>query len=321
MAMRVQALSVGVDVSKAELVVYRPDGQALEVVANEACAIRAYLRGLPASAQFAVEATNTYHLVFLEEAHRRGHRIYVVSGYRLSRYRDSVGGRAKTDACDARLLSRYLAHERNELRAWTPPPAAYTRLHRLLGRRAVVVRARVSLEQSLGAVGELRGPLEELRQALKRTERQLRALILAGLREAGWGQGARCCQSLDGVGELTAAGLTVAFHRGPFAHGDAYIAFLGLDPRARDSGKKRGPRKLSKQGDPELRRLLYLAAMRAARHPQWAAYYQRYRDRGLSTTEAYVALARKLARVAFALLRDESTFQTDLKQETACLAT
>jgi transposase len=38
--------------------------------------------------------------------------------------------------------------------------------------------------------------------------------------------------------------------------------------------------------------------MSGARHPTWKAFYQRYRDRGLKTTQALVILARKLARVA-----------------------
>ncbi|WP_355661033.1 transposase [Halomonas salifodinae] len=35
----------------------------------------------------------------------------------------------------------------------------------------------------------------------------------------------------------------------------------------RDSGTQRGRRKLTKQGDPEVRRLLYNAAMAAIRQP------------------------------------------------------
>ena len=38
---------------------------------------------------------------------------------------------------------------------------------------------------------------------------------------------------------------------------------MGLDVRVRDSGTFRGRRKLTKKGDPEVRRLLYNAAMAA----------------------------------------------------------
>jgi len=106
----------------------------------------------------------------------------------------------------------------------------------------------------------------------------------------------------------TAAALVMAYHRGPFRSSDAFIAFLGLDVRVRDSGKKRGQRRLTKQGDPELRRLLYLAAMQAKRQPAWQAFYQRCLDRGLAPSQALNVLSRKLARVAFALLRNGTDY-------------
>ncbi len=226
MAMSVQPYLVGVDVSKAELVICQHPDSPLVVLDNEPGAISDWLRGLGAAPLcVAVEATNTFHLELVEQAHRRGHTVYVVDGFRLNRYRQSIGGRAKTDAGDARLLRRYLDRERADLRPWSPPSKGYRSLQQLL------------------------------------------------------------------------------------RSSDAFIAFLGLDVRVRDSGTCRGRRKLTKQGDPELRRLLHLAAMQACRHPSWQGFYQRYTDRGLSKIQALVILARKLARVAFALLKNQSIYQ------------
>jgi len=38
-------------------------------------------------------------------------------------------------------------------------------------------------------------------------------------------------------------------HCGDFAHHDAFVAFLGIDVRTKDSGKHKGRRKLTKHGD------------------------------------------------------------------------
>jgi len=111
------------------------------------------------------------------------------------------------------------------------------------------------------------------------------------------------------VGELTATALVMAFLRGDFQRSDAYVAFLGLDVRVRDSGKQRGRRKLTKKGDPEIRRLLHNAAMAASRQPTWKDTYQRYRARGLKTTQALVILARKLARIAFSLMKHQTEYR------------
>ena len=112
----------------------------------------------------------------------------------------------------------------------------------------------------------------------------------------------------------------MAFRRGRFRNSDAFVAFLGLDVRVRDSGRQRGRRKLTKQGDPELRRLLHLAAMGACRSTTWQAFYQRHLDRGLSKIQALVVLARKLARVAYALMKNQTDYRPRVTEE-ACVAT
>jgi transposase len=82
------------------------------------------------------------------------------------------------------------------------------------------------------------------------------------------------------------------------------VAYLGLDVRAKDSGKFRGQRKLTKHGDGEYRRLLYCAAVTACRMPGYfSARYQGLLARGLATTAAHVVIARKLAIIGFNLLR------------------
>ena len=110
------------------------------------------------------------------------------------------------------------------------------------------------------------------------------------------------------------------YHRGQFGRADAFIAFMGMDVRVRQSGQWRGRCKLTKQGDPEVRRLLFNAAMQGRRNPLWEPYYLSLRQRGMSTTAAFVALGRKLARVCFALLKNGIDFNPD-RRSGACAAT
>jgi len=317
MANTITSLFIGIDVSKAELAIARSDTADSVTLNNDKKAIRAWLKTLPATAAIAVEATNTYHCTLLAEAWQHQHRLYVVDGYRLSRYRDGVGGRAKTDRTDAELLLRYLQREADSLRLWTPPPAAYRTIQRLLHRRATLVQAQTALQQSLGDIPELKRSLQAVLRRLDRLDRQICQRLQQAVRDAGWHDDARRCQAMAGIGPLSAIALVNAFHRGAFASSDAFVAFLGLDVRVRDSGTHRGRRKLTKQGDPELRRLLYNAAMAARRQPDWASFYQRYLNRGLKPIQVLVILARKLARIAFALLKQQSEYQPRM----ACAAT
>ena len=84
--------------------------------------------------------------------------------------------------------------------------------------------------------------------------------------------------------------------------------------RVRESGKFKGKRKLTKKGNPEIRRLLFNAARAGARTAQWKPYYDSLLERGLTTTAAAVAVARKIAKLAFALMRDQTEYQGKMAQ-------
>ncbi len=212
---------------------------------------------------------------------------------------------------------RYLQREHDELRPWTPPTKGYTRLQQLLRRRARLVQVKTTLSQSLKELPELKRHAKAVLRQLNRLDALIQKRLRQALTEHGWLIDARRCQAIEGIGEITAAALTMSFNRGAFASADAFIAFIGMDVRVRDSGRSKGKRKLTKQGDPELRRLLYLAAMSAARSATWQPLYQRYLARGMSPIQAFVALARKLARVAFSLIK----YQTQYMPRQACQET
>ena len=314
MAMHVEVQLVGVDVAKATLAIASSATEGVITEANDAKAIRGWLKTLSGPVCVAVEATNIYHVVLVDLLHAAGHTVYVVDGYRLKTYRESIGGRAKTDVSDARLLLRYLKNEREDLRAWSPPPKGYAVLQRLLRRRAVLVQAKTTLRQSLACLPELKTSTAALMRHLARLDGLLKKRILKTLTDLDWQGQATRCQAIEGIGPVTGAALTMIYHRGSFVSADAYIAFMGLDVRVSDSGTFKGRRKLTKRGDPELRRLLYLAAMTARRSATWHDFYERALARGLKPIQALVALARKLARIAFALLKTGSTYQPKLPE-------
>lgn len=300
-------LCIGIDVSKAELAVH--DGRNCITVANSAKQIKAWLKTLTGPARIAVEATGTYHLQVLEQASRKGHELFVVDGFRLNRYRDSVGGRAKTDLADAKLLWRYLRHEYDQLRPWVAPPPGYARLKRLLNRRAKLVKMGVAVRQSLAGVPELRTACRSLLERLDRLLALIDRLLQHEVEKSGLQDQIKRIGAIEGIGKLNATALTTAYLRGAFRSSDAFIAFLGLDVRIRDSGRQRGRRKLTKQGDSEARRLLHNAAMAASRMGRWHQLHQANLARGLTPIQSLVIIARKLARLAFALLKSGAEYR------------
>ncbi|EXC65265.1 Pilin gene-inverting protein [Morus notabilis] len=310
MAMRVSKSIVGVDVAKVELVTYQLDTDLLVPIANDKSSIKRWLKTLPRTTALAVEATNIYHVDLVELAYESGFDVYIIDGFQLSNYRKGIGGRSKTDASDARLLARFLNNEGEDLKPWSPPPAAYCKLQSLLRRRATLVQAKTSLTQSWSNDASLKAPFAVLLKSIEQLDLLLKKKLKDALREAGLLEQVARCQAVEGIGFLTATALVMAFIRGTFTRSDSYIAFLGMDLRVADSGQKKGRRSLTKRGCSEIRRLLHNAAMSASRTSAWKEFYDHHRSRGKATTQVLVMLARKLARVAFALMKNQSEYQT-----------
>jgi len=303
---------VGVDVSKDRLDLYEWDSKCPDSIANDINAIDRWLDGFSLPVRFAIEPTNQFHIALAERAHVRGHAVYLVDPHRLSHYRCGVGQRVKADPQDAQLLARYLAREGDDLAPWKPLSQGQQRFWRLLRRRATVVRARIQLQQSLSGLKTLNSEVDALLERFKTLIKKMERALLSEAKKLGWDRDLDRCQAIPGIGPLSALALTAIFHQGTYRNADAFIAFMGMDVRVRQSGRWKGKSKLTKKGDPEVRRLLFNAAMQARRNPLWEPYYLALRERGFSTTAAFVALGRKLARVAFALLQKNVEFDANL---------
>jgi transposase len=298
------------DVSKRELVIaaYPGAGDVVPVV-NTTAGITAWLETLAAGSVIAMEATGTYHRRLAGLAHVRGFVVYVVNPRDVYYYARAMGARGKTDASDARLLARYVAHEQAHLHRYVPPTPRSEQLTILLERRALLVRTRQALKQSLADLAALdaekRRALEALDLLVKAIDRQLTQLNDGDPPTA---QLVTRLKTISGVGPLVATLLAALFQRFAFRHADALIAYVGLDPRPDQSGQRQGRRRLSKRGPPEWRRLLVAAAMSAARTNAWRDYVARQRAKALPATAVHVILARKILRVALALYKNSQQF-------------
>lgn len=88
------------------------------------------------------------------------------------------------------------------------------------------------------------------------------------------------------------------------------IAFVGIDPSVRQSGKFEGKSRISKRGNRHLRHLVYLMTSCVVRQDNiFKAYYQRRRAEGLPFKKAILATAHKLIRIIFSMLQTKKTFE------------
>ena len=186
----------------------------------------------------------------------------------------------------------------------------------LLERGIVVPKGKRSLEQRLAGLPEgeeslsprMRLALEDIRAQWLELDKRIAAFDAEFVAFAKQDEDARRLATIPGTGALNATALTAAIGKGhAFAHGRDLAAWLGLVPRQSATGGKPMLLSISKRGNKYLRKLLIHGARAALPHiaerdtalGRWA--------KGLPArvhqNAAVVALANKLARIVWAVLR------------------
>ncbi len=312
-------LNIGVDVAKDAVVVACAERSfPVQSVPNQRAPLRAWLKSLPASSRIGLESTGAYHELLADLAQAQGHTVFLLNPLDTRHYAKAMGTRAKTDRVDAEVIARLIAQEHTRLRPYTPPTATQRKLDRLIRRRATIVRLKGTLKQTMRHLGGFAAELKAVRGKVDALIAKIDATMAVMAASSPQHQEAQQrVETIVGVGPLVGISLTTTLERVPFRKADAFVAFIGLDPRANDSGHKTGRRRLSKRGPAELRRLLFNAAMSAIKTKVWKPIYEYYRTQGWSTTASLVIMARKIARAAWSIHHYRTTFNPE--RITKCL--
>ncbi len=126
-------------------------------------------------------------------------------------------------------------------------------------------------------------------------------------------EASRRLESIPGIGPITATALAATIaDPSIFKSGRELAAWIGLVPRQNSTGGRKRLGRISKQGDHYLRWLLVAGSMTVIRHAKRRGTANPWLAKliaGKPTKVAAVALANKLARIAWVLLRDGGTYQ------------
>lgn len=263
-------------------------------------------------AQVCLEATGVYGDLVAETLHNRKYQVSVVNPARIKAYADSQMRRNKTDALDAVLIADYCRTQQPE--PWTPAPPELKELRALtrhlddLKQEKLRAANRLDGQNSSQAVTQhLQAQIALLEEQIQRTLRLIHDHID---RYPDLKQQRDLLDSIPGIGDLTASYLIAELGDiRRFQDVGEVEAFVGLNPRQHQSGKKHTTHGISRMGRAALRAALYMPAVVAKRcNPRLHAWANQLAQRGLTGKQVIVALMRKLIHLAYGILKSGRAF-------------
>ena len=302
--------TIGLDISKSRLDVFRLEDAAAQRFENSAAgfrALRKWLGEVPI-ARIVFEPTGPYHKAF-EAALGGTFPLVKVNPLQARRFAEAHGTRAKTDAVDAQMLARMgaafdlapLAPRSKESLVLRDLHVARTGLIKdrtRLRNRARTQDIAVLKRQAMARLGQMERQIAEL-------DAEIAALIEA--RETTARIRDILC-SIPGISTVTAAVMLTLLPEIGALERKKVASLAGLAPITRQSGQWQGKAFIG-GGRKPLRDALYMPALVAMRYnPDLKAKYEDLRTAGKPAKVAIVAVMRKLIEMANALVKADRTW-------------
>lgn len=297
---------IGCDVGKASIVVFDSRTSQTTTVPNRARELAAFAATLDATCLVICEATGGHEAALLQAALAAGCPAHRANARKVKAFIRSFGTLGKTDAIDARALARYGRERHAGLARWQNPDPQRDLLQDLVLTRQTLVAERVAYKNRLAAPGAaavkpyLAKLLACLTAQIAAVTRDINALIRS---HTTLGRAAGAIRGIVGIGATTAAALLALMPELGTLNRRQAAALSGLAPHPNQSGATDAYRR-TKGGRPEVKRVLFMAAMVAAKHdPRQRDFYQRLVASGKKKLVALTAVMRKLVVVCNAVLR------------------
>lgn len=238
--------------------------------------------------------------------------IAIVNPTRIRNFARATGQLAKTDQIDARVISQFAQAVRPQVRPLRSVEEEH--LDALVTRRRQIVDALTAEKNRRSTTHPaLQARLEKHITWLEKERNSLDKAIEDFIQEkAEWKEKAAILRSVSGVGPVTISTLLAELPELGTRNRKQIAALVGVAPINKDSGPKKGKRRVF-GGRASVRRTLYMATLVATRsNPVIRAFYQRLLESGKEKKVALTACMRKLLTILNAMIRSMRTWQPDL---------
>ena len=238
-------------------------------------------------------------------------KISVVNPARVKGFAQSQLSRSKTDESDAKLIAEFA--KRMQPESWTPPPEHIKLLQAYTRRLEDLIQMHRQEENRLEVVcDELKNDVSQNVEMFKMQIKDLRKKICIHIKNhPDLKEKDALLRSIPAVGDTVSSKiLGVLCEIEKFSTAKQVAAFIGLNPKQRQSGTSvKGRTTLSKTGNKEIRKALYMPALTAIKYnPILKNFYERLINRGKSKMCAIGAVMRKMVHIIFGVLKSGQEF-------------
>ncbi len=300
---------VGIDVSQDWLDIHIIPAGVKDHVANDEQGFQKLVQSLTSYAPKVIilEGTGGLERMAATYMAQAGLPVAIVNPRQVRDFARASGTLAKTDAIDAQIIARF--GEAMKVEPRFIPDTLRSELKSLVARREQLIAMRKAELSRLSRAFD-----QSVRQSHNRIMKAIQSELddidrnISGLIETSpvWRVKDELLQSIKGVGQQMARMAIAALPELGKVNRRQIAALVGVAPFNNDSGRRTGKRRI-RGGRPQVRRVLYMAALSAMRfNPEIKALHDRLAEKGKKNKVIIVACMRKLLIIMNATLKTKS---------------
>jgi len=268
------------------------------------------------SPHIAMEATGKYYLGLALHLYEQGYPVYVINPFKIKHHAQSKLKRVKTDSEDAKLIAEFC--EVHALNAWQPDSSVIAKLKEFSALQDLLIRTKTCIKNQMQSALETEvqkiqeQQIKQLEQQIEKVQRLMRECVA---QDKELNKQVTLLTTIKGLGEKTAIELITHIKDiGRFDSAKKLASFSGLVPQIQQSGSSLNRSSLSKMGNVNLRKSLYMPAINSmAYNPVLKEFADNLRSRGVAGKKIVAAVMRKLIHLVYAILKSGKPFDPEYK--------
>ncbi len=319
-------LCLGADISNKtiDFALLKKDGDKIifsKTIANVSSKLRDLIKHLvKAHGSFFVvmEATGNYHKKLVAELVAANIPFAVINPLVSKRYAQMKMLRTKTDKIDAHTLALFAIEQKPK--AFIVPSKEQVKLRDIITVRNQLTKQKTQnknlLHSQLILPDVSSATVKSIKKIITIIDKEIKQIekIIDEILDKNFSESYKQITSIKGIGKKTAQA-TIAYV-GSLENFTSYkqlSAFIGINPKTESSGTSLKKQKgLGKQGNKLLRSLFYMSALGAIKSNRICKQlYIRLLQKGKSKMSALIAVANKLVKQLFAIVKNNRTFSDD----------